>query len=95
MGLTLLLTFFAITGGLLPGTLLALARLAPIRPLSFVAGTDVNFFRSMPLILVIFWFYFLLPLVVHAHQVRAAGNPDPLGAAEAGQGFRRHRRISL
>ncbi len=64
MGLTLVLTFLGILGGLLFGTLLALARLGKFRALSFAAGTYVNFFRSMPLILVIFWFYFLVPLVV-------------------------------
>jgi glutamate/aspartate transport system permease protein len=31
---------------------------------SFAAGSYVNFFRSMPLILVIFWFYFLVPVLV-------------------------------
>ena len=64
MQTTLLLTVIAIGGGLVLGTLLALARLAPFKPLSFVAGSYVNFFRSMPLILVIFWFYFLVPLIV-------------------------------
>lgn len=64
MVLTLQLTFFGILGGLCLGTLLALARLAPFKPLSFVAASYVNFFRSMPLILIIFWFYFLVPLVV-------------------------------
>ena len=64
MVLTLVLTVAAITGGLLLGTLLALARLAPIRWLAFTAGTYVNFFRSMPLILVIFWFYFLVPFIL-------------------------------
>ena len=64
MQLTLILTVIAIGGGLVLGTLLALARLAPFKPLSFIAGTYVNFFRSMPLILVIFWFYFLVPHIV-------------------------------
>jgi len=64
MQTTLLLTVIAIGGGLVLGTLLALARLAAFKPLSFVAGSYVNFFRSMPLILVIFWFYFLVPLIV-------------------------------
>ena len=54
MQTTLILTVIAIGGGLVLGTLLALARLAPFKPLAFVAGTYVNFFRSMPLILVIF-----------------------------------------
>ncbi len=76
MGLTLVLTVLGIGGGLLFGTLLALMRLSDIAVpvpylrkwlnLSFLAATYVNFFRSMPLILVIFWFYFLVPLVVGA-----------------------------
>jgi len=64
MQTTLILTVIAIGGGLVLGTLLALARLAPFKPLAFVAGSYVNFFRSMPLILVIFWFYFLVPHIV-------------------------------
>jgi len=64
MQTTLLLTVIAIVGGLFLGTLLALSRLSPFKPLSFVAGTYVNFFRSMPLILVIFWFYFLVPYLL-------------------------------
>ena len=64
MQLTLVLTVVAILGGLLLGTLLALARLSPFRVVSFCAGSYVNFFRSMPLILVIFWFYFMVPHIV-------------------------------
>ena len=64
MQTTLILTLIAIAGGLLLGTLLALARLSPFKALSFVAGSYVNFFRSMPLILVIFWFYFLVPHIL-------------------------------
>ncbi len=64
MQLTFLLTFLAIVGGLFLGVLLALARLSHIKVLSFAAGSYVNFFRSMPLILVIFWFYFLVPFIL-------------------------------
>ena len=64
MQLTLLLTLAAICGGLVLVTLLALARLSGFWPLSLVSSTYVNFFRSMPLILVIFWFYFLVPLIL-------------------------------
>jgi glutamate/aspartate transport system permease protein len=64
MQTTLILTVIAIGGGLLLGTLLALARLSGFGVLSFCAGSYVNFFRSMPLILVIFWFYFLVPHVL-------------------------------
>ena len=63
LGLSLWLTFLAICAGLVFGTLLALCRLSSIGPLSFIAATYVNFLRSMPLILVIFWLYFLVPVM--------------------------------
>lgn len=62
--LSLWLTFLAIVGGIVIGTLLALMRLSGIRTLAFVGATYVNLLRSIPLILVIFWFYFLVPLVL-------------------------------
>ena len=64
MLITLLLTAVAIVGGILLGTVLALMRLSRFGPLSFVAGRYVDAFRSTPLILVIFWFYFAVPIVV-------------------------------
>lgn len=62
--LSLLLTFLAVIGGIVLGTLLALARLSGIKTLSLVAAAYVNLIRSVPLILVIFWFYFLVPLAL-------------------------------
>ena len=62
--LSLWLTFLSIIGGIVLGTLLALARLSGIAPLSLVAATYVNLIRSVPLILVIFWFFFLVPLAI-------------------------------
>lgn len=62
--LSLWLTFLAIIGGIVLGTLLALARLSGILPLSLLAAGYVNLIRSVPLILVIFWFYFLVPLAL-------------------------------
>jgi glutamate/aspartate transport system permease protein len=64
MQLTFLLTALAVLGGIICGTVLALCRLSNLAPLSFFAGSYVNFFRSMPLILVIFWFYFLVPYLL-------------------------------
>ena len=64
MMLSFQLALLGIVGGVVFGPLLALCRLSPFAPLSFVAGSYVNFFRSMPLILVIFWFYFLVPFIV-------------------------------
>lgn len=62
--LSLWLTFLAIVGGIIIGTGLALMRLSGILPLSLLAAGYVNLIRSVPLILVIFWFYFLVPLVI-------------------------------
>ena len=62
--LSLWLTFLFIICGIVLGTLLALARLSGIRPLAFVAATYVKLIRSVPLILVIFWFFFPVPLII-------------------------------
>ncbi|MDT8328917.1 MAG: amino acid ABC transporter permease [Roseovarius sp.] len=62
--LSLWLTFLAVLGGIALGTLLALARLSGIGPLALFAAAYVNLIRSVPLILVIFWFYFLVPLAL-------------------------------
>ena len=64
MQLTLLLTVLAMAGGLIIGVLLALLRVSKNRMLAAGAGAYVNLFRATPLILVIFWFYFLVPVVV-------------------------------
>jgi len=64
MLITLLLTAVAIAGGILFGTLLALMRLSSVALISFLAGRYVDAFRSTPLILVIFWFYFAVPILV-------------------------------
>src|SRR5438874_12040489 len=64
MKISLLLTAAGIAGGIVFGTVLASLRLSPVRPLAILAGLYVNTFRSLPLILVLFWFYFLMPLAV-------------------------------
>ncbi|MEK7874952.1 MAG: ABC transporter permease subunit [Pseudomonadota bacterium] len=58
------LTLLSMLGGILLGTLLALMRLSGFRVLDVPAGVYVNLLRSTPLILVIFWFYFLVPLAM-------------------------------
>ncbi len=63
MAFTLKLTALSAAGGLVLGTLLAMCRLSGIRPLAAVAGAYVNLLRALPLILVIFWFYFLVPYI--------------------------------
>jgi len=64
MLLTMQLTALAVTGGLLFGVILAVLRLSRVRPLAWLVEGYVNFLRSMPLILVIFWFYTLVPKLI-------------------------------
>jgi glutamate/aspartate transport system permease protein len=60
---TLRLTLVAMTGGIVIGTLLALARLSPIAPLARIAGAYVDLMRSIPLVLVILWFFLVIPFI--------------------------------
>jgi len=63
MAFTLQLTALAMVGGIVVGTLLAMMRLSSNKLISTVATTYVNLIRSVPLVLVIFWFYFLVPYI--------------------------------
>lgn len=62
--LSFLLTGLAIVFGLAWGTALAIMRVWGPTPVQWLAAGYVNAFRSVPLILVIFWFYFLVPLLI-------------------------------
>jgi glutamate/aspartate transport system permease protein len=57
------LTLIAMTGGVVLGTLLALARLSSIGPLAMAATWYVNLMRSIPLLMVILWFFLVIPLM--------------------------------
>jgi len=78
MVFTLKLTALAMTGGIVLGTLLALMRLSSIRAVSLLASGYVNLVRSIPLVLVIFWFYFLVPYI--AAWIVGANEPVQVGA---------------
>lgn len=76
MSLTLRLLALGVLGGVLLGTLLALARLSDNAVLSRLAKWYVNYFRSIPLLLVISWFYLVVPLLINW----ITGNLEPVGA---------------
>jgi glutamate/aspartate transport system permease protein len=78
MRFTIMLTLMATAGGIVIGTLLAMARLSNIPGVSHVAGAYVNLIRSMPLVLVIFWFYFLVPYI--GQWITGASRPIQVGA---------------
>src|SRR6266446_3943584 len=78
MTFTLMLTALATCGGIIFGTLLAMMRLSGLAPLSLLAAGYVNLMRSVPLVLVIFWFYFLVPFI--GQWVTGASRPIQVGA---------------
>ena len=78
MTFTLTLTALAMTGGIVFGTLLAMMRLSSIKPVSALAGGYVNLMRSVPLVLVIFWFFFLVPYI--GAWILREPNPVKVGA---------------
>lgn len=64
MKTTLYITLVAVGVGIAWGTLLALARLSGNRVLARLAEGYVNLFRSIPLLMVILWFYLIVPQVL-------------------------------
>jgi len=78
MTFTVTLTVMAMAGGIIFGTLLAMMRLSALRLLGVLAASYVNLMRSIPLVLVIFWFYFLVPYI--GAWLIGASRPVAVGA---------------
>ena len=62
-GVTLQLSFFALTGGIVLGVLVGLGRISKNKWIYRPITLYVNFIRNLPLLLVIFWFYFVMPII--------------------------------
>ena len=58
------LTLIAMLGGIALGTVLALMRLSGKKWLVLPASAYVNTLRSIPLVMVILWFFLLIPLLI-------------------------------
>ena len=58
------LTLVAMVGGIVLGTLLALMRLSGKPWLVMPAAAYVNTMRSIPLVMVILWFFLLIPMLI-------------------------------
>jgi His/Glu/Gln/Arg/opine family amino acid ABC transporter permease subunit len=61
---SLQLTLVAMLGGIALGTVLALMRLSSKSWLTLPAAAYVNTMRSIPLVMVILWFFLLIPLII-------------------------------
>lgn len=64
MKLTLRITFTAMVVGIALGTVLAVMRLSKSRVLSWISAGYVNTFRSIPLIMVLLWFFLIVPALL-------------------------------
>lgn len=60
------LTLVAMVGGIILGTMLALMRLSGKRWLVLPAAAYVNTMRSVPLVMVILWFFLLIPAAFYS-----------------------------
>ena len=58
------LTLIAMIGGIVLGTLLAMMRLSGKPWLAYPSAGYVNLFRSIPLVMVILWFFLLIPKLI-------------------------------
>ena len=61
MKISLVITAQAVIIGIVWGTLLAMMRLSSITPLSWFAAAYVNLFRAVPLVMVLLWFFLIVP----------------------------------
>ena len=64
LAFSLMLTVIATVGGVFFGTLLALMRLSGKKWLDVPATIYVNGMRSIPLVMVILWFFLLVPMLI-------------------------------
>lgn len=71
------LTVVGFVGGLILGTGLAMVRHLDVPVAARVAGVYITLMRAIPLIMVLFWFFFLVPLVLM--WVTGAPRPVPIG----------------
>ncbi|WP_027409712.1 amino acid ABC transporter permease [Anoxybacteroides tepidamans] len=60
---TLKSSLLALVGSLVAGTIIAIFRIAPIRPLNWIGAIYVEFIRNIPLILIVFVFFVGLPAI--------------------------------
>ncbi|CAG9621045.1 amino acid ABC transporter permease [Sutcliffiella rhizosphaerae] len=95
---TLVASMIALVGSFVLGTIIAVFRIAPIRPLNWLGTAYVEFIRNIPLLLIVFLFYLgfqlggftagTLGLIVYtaafiAESIRAGILSIPKGQTEA------------
>lgn len=81
---SLLITVVAVLIGIVWGTLLAMMRLSSVRLMSLLATGYVNLFRSVPLVMVLLWFFLIIPQLLEMLLGLPRGSDIRLGSAIAG-----------
>jgi glutamate/aspartate transport system permease protein len=64
MLVSLKITVTAVIVGIVWGTILAMMRLSSVKPLNWFAQGYVTIFRSIPLVMVLLWFFLIIPQVL-------------------------------
>jgi glutamate/aspartate transport system permease protein len=84
MKLSFLITLVAVIAGVAWGTLLAIMRLSSISALSYLARAYVSLFRSVPLVMVLLWFFLIVPQFLSSALGLQATTDSRLASALAG-----------
>jgi glutamate/aspartate transport system permease protein len=84
MKISLEITLSAVVFGIVWGTLLALMRLSSVTPLSWFAAAYVNLFRAIPLVMVLLWFFLIVPHLLESLFGFPRGSDMRLSSAIAG-----------
>ena len=66
LGTTLLLAFISVAIGCVIGAIVAIMKLSKNKPLNFIATVYIEIIRDTPLLLQLYFFYFLLPDILPA-----------------------------
>lgn len=84
MKISLEITMTAVLVGIVWGTLLALMRLSSFSALSWLAAGYVNLFRAVPLVMVLLWFFLIVPRLLESLFGLPAGSDMRLSSAITG-----------
>jgi glutamate/aspartate transport system permease protein len=66
MAVTLKITAVAVVVGIVWGAVLAVMRLSTFRPVAWFAHTYVTVMRSVPLVMVLLWFFLMVPQLIQS-----------------------------
>src|SRR5205814_2163078 len=73
MKVSLAVTALAVAVGIAWGTVIAVMRLSPAGPISWFAAVYVSLFRSVPLVMVLLWFFLIVPQLLLVELLLFAG----------------------